>query len=157
QNVSDALQNTGFKAFKGVLDNGGQVKALVIPGCGGYTRKQIDEITELAKQAGAKGMATIAMQDEGVKSPIAKLLSEDEIAALTTGIGANSGDLVLLVADQPAVVAKTLTVLRDELGQRLELADPNTMAFCWVHEFPLLEWDEEYDRWDATHNPFSGY
>ncbi|HWV35512.1 MAG TPA: aspartate--tRNA ligase [Thermomicrobiales bacterium] len=157
QNVSDALQTTGFKAFKGVLDGGGQVKALVVPGCGDYTRKQIDEITELAKQAGAKGLATIVVQDDGVKSPIAKFLSEDEIAALTSGIGASSGDLVLLVADQPAVVAKTLSALRDEFGQRLNLADPDVMAFCWVHEFPLLEWDEENNRWDATHNPFSGY
>jgi len=157
QNVSDALQGTGFKAFAGVLENGGQVKALVVPGCAGYTRKQIDEITELAKQAGAKGLATIAVQEDGVKSPIAKFLSEAEIASLTSDIGANAGDLVLLVADQPAVVAKTLSALRDEFGQRLELADPNVMAFCWVYEFPLLEWDEEGNRWDATHNPFSGY
>jgi len=157
QNVSDALQGTGFKAFAGVLENGGQVKALVVPGCAGYTRKQIDEITELAKQAGAKGLATIAVQEDGVKSPIAKFLSEAEITSLTSDIGANAGDLVLLVADQPAVVAKTLSALRDEFGQRLELADPNVMAFCWVYEFPLLEWEEEGNRWDATHNPFSGY
>ena len=157
QDVSDALRGTGFKAFAGVLEAGGQVKALVVPGCGDYTRKQIDEITDLAKQSGAKGLATIAVQDEGVKSPIAKFLSEDEIAALTSGIGASTGDLVLLVADQPDIVAKTLSALRDEFGQRLELADPNVMAFCWVHEFPLFEWDEEGERWDATHNPFSGY
>ncbi len=157
RNVSDALRNTGFKAFAGVLANGGQVKALVAPGCAGYTRKQIDELTELAKQFGAKGLATIAVQADGVKSPIAKFLSEDELAALTTRISAKEGDLVLLVADQPAVVAKALSALRDEFGQRLELADPNVMAYCWVYQFPLLEWDEEGNRWDATHNPFSGY
>jgi aspartyl-tRNA synthetase len=157
RNVSDALRNTGFKAFAGVLANGGQVKALVAPGCAGYTRKQIDELTELAKQFGARGLATIAVQADGVKSPIAKFLSEDEIAALTSGVGATEGDLVLLVADQPAVVAKALSALRDEFGQRLELADPNVMAYCWVYQFPLLEWDEEGNRWDATHNPFSGY
>ncbi len=157
RNVSDALQSTGFKAFAGVLANGGQVKALVAPGCAGYTRKQIDELTELAKQFGAKGLATIAVQADGVKSPIAKFLSEDELAALTTRISAKEGDLVLLVADQPAVVAKALSALRDEFGQRLELADPNVMAYCWVYQFPLLEWDEEGNRWDATHNPFSGY
>ncbi|MGB3329477.1 MAG: aspartate--tRNA ligase, partial [Thermomicrobiales bacterium] len=157
QNVSDALQGTGFKAFAGVLASGGQVKAIVVPGCAGYTRREIDEITELAKRAGAKGLATIALTDEGVKSPIAKFLSDDEIAALTTGIGAATGDLVLLVADQPAVVAKTLSALRDEFGARLNLADPDVLAFCWVYEFPLFEWDEDGQRWDATHNPFSGY
>ena len=157
QNVSEALRGTGFKAFAGVLENGGQVKAIVVPGCAGYTRREIDEITELAKRAGAKGLATIALTAEGVKSPIAKFLSEDEIAALTTGIGATTGDLILIVADVPAVVAKTLSALRDEFGKRLNLADPNVIAYCWVYEFPLLEWDEDGNRWDATHNPFSGY
>ena len=157
QDVSGALANTGFKAFAGVLAAGGQVKAIVVPGCAHYTRKQIDEVTDLAKAAGAKGLATIQLNEDGLRSPIAKFLSEDEIAALTTGIGASTGDLVLIVADQPAVVAKTLSALRDEFGKRLELADPNVMAFCWVYEFPLLEWDEDGNRWDATHNPFSGY
>ena len=157
QNVSDALRGTGFKAFAGVLENGGQVKAIVVPGCAGYTRREIDEVTELAKRAGAKGLATIALTGDGVKSPIAKFLTEDELAALTTGIGAGTGDLVLLVADQPPVVAKTLSALRDEFGKRLNLADPYVLAFCWVYEFPLFEWDEEGQRWDATHNPFSGY
>ena len=157
QNVSDALRGTGFKAFAGVLENGGEVKAIVVPGCGNYTRKQIDEVTELAKSAGAKGLATIALVDEGVKSPIAKFLTEEEITALTTAIGATTGDLVLLVADQAPVVAKTLSALRDEFGKRLELTDPNVMAYAWVVEFPLLEWDEDGNRWDATHNPFCGY
>jgi aspartyl-tRNA synthetase len=157
QDVSDALRETEFKAFKGVLDAGGQVKAIVVPGCAAYTRRQIDEVTELAKQAGAKGLATIALQEGELKSPIKKFLSEAEIAALTTGIGATEGDLVLIVADQPAVVAATLSALRLEFGDRLGLADPNVLAYCWVIEFPLLEWDEEGQRWDATHNPFSSY
>lgn len=157
QDVSDALRNTEFKAFRGVLDGGGQVKTIVVPGCGDYTRKQIDEVTDLAKQAGAKGLATMQLQAQGLKSPIAKFLSDDEITAMTTGIGAGEGDLVLLVADQPAIVAKALDALRSEFGERLELADPNVLAFCWIVEFPLLEWDEEGNRWDATHNPFSSY
>jgi aspartyl-tRNA synthetase len=157
QNVSEALRTTEFKAFRGVLDNGGTVKAIVVPGCAGYTRKQIDELTELARQAGAKGLATIQLQEGGVKSPIAKFLSAPEIEALTLGIGASEGDLVLLVADQPPVVARTLSVLREEFGRRLGLADPNVLTFCWVIEFPLLEWDEDGGRWDATHNPFSSY
>jgi aspartyl-tRNA synthetase len=157
QDVSVDLKETGFQAFAGVLKAGGQVKAIVVPGYAAYTRKQIDELTELAKRSGAKGLGTIAITAEGVRSPIAKFLSEDELTAVTTGIGANTGDLVLLVADQPAVVAKTLSALRDEFGQRLGLADPNELACCWVYEFPLLEWKEEENRWDATHNPFSGY
>jgi aspartyl-tRNA synthetase len=157
QDVSGALANTGFKAFAGVLAAGGQVKAIVVPGCASYTRREIDEVTEIAKSVGAKGLATIQLTPDGVRSPIAKFLTDDEIAALTTGIGAGEGDLVLIVADQPAVVAKALSTLRDEFGQRLGLAEPNVLAYCWVYEFPLLEWDEEGQRWDATHNPFSGY
>ncbi len=157
QNVGAALTHTEFKAFAGVLAAGGEVKAIVVPGCADYTRKQIDEITEIAKANGAKGLATIQLTAEGLKSPIAKFLSEDEQVALTTGIGASEGDLVLMVADQPAVVAKALSALRDEFGKRLNLADPNVMAYAWVVEFPLLDWDEEGQRWDATHNPFCGY
>jgi aspartyl-tRNA synthetase len=157
QDVSAAVASSSFQVFAGVLGSGGQVKAIVAPGCAGYTRRQIDELTEIAKRAGAKGLATIAVTDEGIKSPIAKFLSEGEQQALTKGIGAGTGDLVLIVADQPAVVAKALAALREELGKRLELIDPNVMAFCWVYQFPLLEWDEEGNRWDATHNPFSGF
>ncbi len=157
QDVSGALTETTFKAFAGVLEAGGQIKAVVAPGCATYSRREIDALTEIAKRAGAKGLATLALDANGLRSPIAKFLSEEEQAALTAGIGASPGDLVLVVADQPAVVAKALSALRDELGQRLGLTDPNEMAYCWVYEFPLLEWDEEGERWDATHNPFSGY
>jgi aspartyl-tRNA synthetase len=157
RDVSKDLEGTAFNAFAGVLAGGGQVKALVAPGCATYTRREIDELTELAKRSGAKGLATIALTPDGVRSPIAKFLSEAELTALTTGIGAAEGDLVLIVADQPAVVAKTLSALREELGHRLNLADPNVFAFCWIYQFPLLEWDEEGQRWDATHNPFSGF
>ena len=157
QDVSDALRGTEFRAFAQTLADDGQVKAVVVPGCAEYTRREIDELTELAKRAGAKGLATFALTPEGVRSPVAKFLSEAELAVLTTGIGATTGDLVLAVADTPAVVARALSALRDEFGQRLGLADPNVLAYCWVYEFPLLEWNEEEDRWEATHNPFSGF
>ena len=157
RDVSAALVDTEFQAFRGVLAAGGQVKLLVAPGCAEYTRREIDELTEIAKRAGAKGLATLAVRTDGVRSPIAKFLSSTEVAALTSGAGADVGDLVLAVADQPAVVAKALSALRDEFGARLNLIDPSRMAFCWVYDFPLLEWDEEGQRWDATHNPFSGY
>ena len=157
QDVSESLANSTFQAFRGVLDTGGQVKGIVVPGAASSTRREIDEFTEIAKQAGARGLATIALGADGLRSPIAKFLTESELAALTTGIGAATGDLVLFIADQAPIVAKALATLREMFGQRLELADPNVMALCWIYEFPLLEWEEEGQRWDATHNPFSGY
>jgi len=157
KNVSEALANTEFKAFAGVLAAGGQVKGIVVPGGASYSRREIDDLTEFAKRSGAKGLAWIALSPDGTRSPIAKFLSESELDAMTAGIGAETGDLCLFVADEPAVVAKTLSALRDHLAVKLKLADPNVFAFCWITDFPLLEWDEDGQRWDATHNPFSGF
>ncbi len=155
--LSDAFRETAFRAFAQTLASGGQVKALVVPGCAAFSRREIDELTEVATRAGAKGLATFAVDAEGIRSPVAKFLSESELAALTTYIGAQPGDLVLAVADMPNVVAKALSAVRDDLGQRLGLADPDVLAFCWIYEFPLLEWNAEESRWEATHNPFSGF
>ncbi|MER3485646.1 MAG: aspartate--tRNA ligase, partial [Chloroflexota bacterium] len=157
KNVTPALRGTAFRAFASVIAGGGEVKALVAPGCASYSRREIDELTEIAVRAGAKGLATIALTSDGIRSPIAKFLSPAELDALTAGVGAQTGDLVLLVADQSSVVAKALSTLREELGHRLGLAAPNVFAYCWIYEFPLLEWDPEGQRWDATHNPFSGF
>ena len=157
QNVTDAMRGTGFKAFSGVIESGGVIKAIVVPGCGEYTRRQIDEITEIVKANGAKGLATFALHGGELKSPVAKFLSETEIAAVTTDIGAKDGDLVLIVADSFDVVSKALSALRTHFGAVLALADPNEFHYLWIYEFPLLEWDEEGQRWDATHNPFSGF
>jgi aspartyl-tRNA synthetase len=155
--VSDAFRETEFRAFAQTLAVGGQVKAVIVPGSAGYSRREIDELTVVATRSGAKGLATFAVDADGIRSPIAKFLSESELAAITAEIGANSGDLVLAVADMPLIVAKALSAIRDDLGQRLGLADPNVIAFCWIYEFPLLEWNAEEDRWEATHNPFSGF
>ncbi len=155
--VSDAFRATEFRAFAKTLQAGGQVKAIIVPGCSGYSRREVDELTEIATRAGAKGLATFAVDADGIRSPVAKFLSEPELAAITADIGAQPGDLVLAVADMPPVVAKALSTIRDELGQRLGLADPNVLAFCWIYEFPLLEWNAEEVRWEATHNPFSGF
>lgn len=157
QDVTAALRATAFKAFAGVIENGGSIKAIVAPGCAGYTRSQIDEITEIAKANGAKGLATFALRDGEIKSPVAKFLTEQEIEALTAAIGAVEGDLVLAVADSFEVVCKALSALRMHFGAILGLADPNEFHYLWIYEFPLLEWDEEGQRWDATHNPFSGF
>ncbi len=157
RDVSAAFAETGFQAFANVLEGGGQIKAIVMPGCAEYTRREVDELTELAKRNGAKGLATFAVRAEDIRAPIAKFLSPEELAAVTSGIGATVGDLVLVVADAPAVVAKSLSALREETGRRLTLADPNALAYCWIVEFPLFEWNEDESRWEATHNPFSGF
>jgi aspartyl-tRNA synthetase len=155
--VSASFRETAFRAFKQVVASGGQIKAIVVPGMATMSRREIDELTTLAIQAGARGLASFAVGDGEVSSQIAKFLSPEELAAVTTEIGAKPNDLVLVVADTPASVAKALAAVRTELGNRLGLADPDVLAYCWVYEFPLLEWNDEEGRWEATHNPFSGF
>ena len=121
------------------------------------SRSQIDELTELARGFGAKGLAWLAVEADGaVRSPIAKFLGDDRAAAVVARARAGAGDLVLVVADTAERTADVLGRLRAELGGRLGLADPKVLAYCWVTEFPMYKWDAENRRWDATHNPFSG-
>jgi aspartyl-tRNA synthetase len=148
---------SGFRVFDEALAAGGRVKAIVASGMGGATRKEIDELTERAKRFGAKGLAWIALDEAGaIRSPIAKFLGDERAARLIAHAGAAPGDLVLIVADAPALTADVLGRLRVELGARLGLAGPNVLSFCWVNRFPMYQWDSENERWDATHNPFSG-
>jgi len=153
--LSSIVADCEFKVFSGTISSGGQVKAIRAEGCGGYTRKQLDELTHLAKSLGAKGLAWMAINDEGVRSPIAKFLSPDEIASIIKATGAKPGDLLLIVADQPSVVAMALGELRLEMGRRLGLMDDDTLAFAWVVDFPLLEWSEDDSRYKAMHHPFT--
>jgi aspartyl-tRNA synthetase len=149
--------SSGFRVFDETLAAGGRVKAIVAPGLAGSTRKELDELTERARRFGAKGLATLGIAAEGeVHGPIAKFLSPELIRGVVDETGAGDGDLILIVADTPNVTADVLGRLRAELGQRLGLADPNVLAFAWVHRFPMYQWDTELGRWDATHNPFSG-
>src|SRR5690606_31800600 len=116
---------------------------------------EIDEMTDIAKTGGAKGLAWIVIEpDGGVRSPIAKFLSEEEISGIRAATGAEPGDIIFALADTPKVVAASLHAVRDALGDRLGLKDPDVAAFCWVTDFPLLGWDEQNQRWDAEHNPF---
>jgi aspartyl-tRNA synthetase len=156
-NLGDILADTPFNVFKGALESGGQVKGLRAPGCGGYSRKQLDELTDLAKAGGAKGLAWAAIPAEGgeVRSSFAKFLGAGELAALIGRLGGQPGDLLLIVADRPGVVAATLDKLRREFAERLKLADPNLLSFAWVVDFPLLEWNPDEGRWDAVHHPFT--
>ena len=148
---------SGFRVFDEALAAGGRVRALVAPTMGTASRSQIDELTELARRFGAKGLAWLAVEEGGgVRSPIAKFLGDDLTARVIAHAGARPGDLVLVVADTPAISADVLGRLRAELGTRLELADPAVLAYCWINRFPMYQWDAENNRWDATHNPFSG-
>ena len=148
---------SGFRVFDETLAAGGRVKAIVAPRLATATRREIDDLTELAKRFGAKGLAHLALETGGeVKGPIAKFLSDELTRSIVDEAAAAEGDLILIVADRAEVVADVLGRLRVELGGRLGLADPDVLAYCWVHRFPMYQWDVEGGRWHATHNPFSG-
>ena len=152
----DGAPASGFRVFDDALAAGGRVKGIVVPGMGGASRSQIDELTELARRHGAKGLAHLSpLSDGSVHGPIAKFLGEERARAVVDLAGAAAGDLVLIVADRHETTADVLGRLRVELGGRLGLADPDVLAYCWVHRFPMYQWDEENRRWDAIHNPFS--
>src|ERR1019366_2575484 len=148
---------SGFRVFDDALADGGRVQAIVAPGMASASRSQIDELTELARGYGAKGLAWLAVEADGsIRSPIAKFLGAERAAAVVARTGAKSADLVLVVADRPAMAADVLGRLRSEIGSRLGLADPAVFGDCWITQFPMYKWDQENRRWDATHNPFSG-
>jgi aspartyl-tRNA synthetase len=153
--VSDLMAQSEFKVFQAALGSGGVVKCIVVPGCAGYTRKEVDDLTTLAKEQGAKGLATLALTAEGVKGTAQKFIKPDEVAALQQRTGAQEGDLVLFVADSRAVANKTLGGLRLLFRDRLNLADKDLLAFAWVIDFPMFAWDEENKKWDAEHHPFT--
>ena len=155
--IAEPLRGSGFQVFAGALQSGGEIKAIRIPGKADMTRKEIDELTEIAKSGGARGLAYIGFTPGELRSPIAKFLSEDEIANIRTLTAAEEGDMVVIVADQPATVARSLHEVRTALGERLGLIEQGVLAFEWVTGFPLLEWHPDEERWDATHNPFCGF
>jgi len=154
-NVSDIFSASGFMVFQNTLKSGGVIKCIVVPGCAEYTRKEVDQLTEFAKEQGAKGLATLALTAEGVKGTAQKFITPDEVEALKSRTGAKEGDLILFVADSKAVANKTLGALRLLFRDRLQLADKDTMAFAWIVDFPMFEWNEEDKKWDAAHHPFT--
>jgi aspartyl-tRNA synthetase len=161
--LSDILKTTAFNVFKNALAGGGVVRGLRVPGCGDYSRKQLDTLVELAKSAGAKGLAWAALAADSplpaapadMRSSFGRFVSEDEMASIFSRMDAQPGDLLLLVADAPGVAATTLDRLRREFGHRLNLIDPNALAFAWIVDFPLVEWNTEERRWEAVHHPFT--
>ncbi|MCP4168372.1 MAG: aspartate--tRNA ligase [Chloroflexi bacterium] len=153
--LTDLVADSEFGVFANTVAAGGQVKAICVSSAGSYSRKKIDELTDHARSQGAKGLAWIKVEAEGVRSPIAKFLSENELQGIQSRCEAQQGDLILIVADQAMVVAETLGYLRVLLAGRLELAESDVLACAWVVDFPLLEWGEEAGRWHAMHHPFT--
>ena len=155
-NVSDIVENCGFKVFSDAVKNGGSVRAINAKGCAAkFSRREIDSLVEFVKSCKAKGMAWIAIEGGEIKSAITKFFSEDEIKAILERTGAETGDLVCFVADKNEIVYGALGQLRLELARRLNLQPQNSFKFLWVTEFPLLEYSPEEKRWVAMHHPFT--
>jgi len=154
-NVSDLVAGCGFKVFADAVAGGGSVRAINAKGCGKFSRKEIDSLVEFVKTYRAKGMAWIIVEENEVRSSIAKFFSEDEMKALLERTGAEPGDLICFVADRNEVVFDSLGALRVEIAKRLGILDNKEFKFLWVTEFPLLEYSEEEQRWVAKHHPFT--
>ena len=154
--IADVVREVDFRVFSEPLAAGGAVRAIVAPGCGDYSRKQLDELIDLAKRHGARGLVHLSVQPDGsLHGPAAKFLEGRE-ADLLRATAANPGDLVLIVADaDPIACAEVLGHLRLAMGDRLGLRRPGVLAYVWIHRFPMFTWDADGKRWDATHNPFS--
>jgi len=154
-NLSDIFVQSEFMVFQSSLKAGGMIKCIVVPGCADYTRREVEELTNLVKELGGKGLATLALTSEGVKGTAQKFIKPEEAEAIKSKTGAVTGDLMLFVADQKDVVNKCLSALRLLFRDRLNLADPDVLAFAFVLDFPMFEWKEEEKKWDAAHHPFT--
>lgn len=164
-----AVEGSEFGVFKSAIESGGCIRGVVCPGGSTLSRKQVGELEEAAKSWGAKGMASMAVLAEGqeaegavslpdgrrVKASFAKFMTPEQLAALADAAGAGAGDLICLIADSWAVSCEVLSRLRLMIGDRCGLRDPRKLAFCWVLDFPLFEWNEEAGRWDSVHHPFT--
>jgi len=160
KDISDIATGTNFQVFRSVLDCGGKVKGICVPGCGHYTRHQLDELINFAKGCGARGLTTIAFTGgaitlDEVKSAAAKYLTPRQLEEMAGRFEAKPGDLLLIVADKLEVVNRTLDELRREMAQRLNLADADLLAFAFVGDFPFLERNEAENRWEPMHHPFT--
>ena len=154
--VSDIVKNCGFSVFTGALEAGGSVRGINAEGQGCMPRKKIDKLVEFAKGYGAKGLAYIAIAEDGTrKSSFAKFMTDEEMDALVAAMDGKAGDLLLFAADKKKLVYDVLGALRLELAKQMELLDKNEYRFVWVTEFPLLEWSEEENRFTAMHHPFT--
>ncbi len=156
--VAQVVAGSGFRVFEETLGAGGRIFGMAVPGLGGASRSQIDEMTQLAKRFGAKGLVHLSVEADGtVSSPIAKFIGDERARSVAATAGAAPGDLVLVVADRDIHAQEVLGALRVDLAGRQKLVeDQSELWYAWVHRFPMYQWDEDARRWDATHNPFSG-
>ncbi|HEX6475192.1 MAG TPA: aspartate--tRNA ligase [Candidatus Limnocylindria bacterium] len=154
--LNQTVGEVEFRVFSEAVEEGGAVFGIVAPGCAGYSRRELDELTDLAKRHGAGGLVHLAVEADGsLTGPAAKFLG-DAAGRLRDAMSATAGDLILMVADADRVkAAEALGYVRVEMGDRLGLRDPGVLAYVWIHRFPMFKWDDEGNRWDATHNPFS--
>lgn len=156
KDITDIVPGIGFKVFENVVTAGGQVRCINAKGLGDYSRKQIDELNEFVIGHGAKGLAYLTITSEGEqRSSFAKYISPENVEIIMARLEANPGDLLLFVADQPAVVNEALGFLRAYLAERCGLIDPDVLGFCWVIDFPFVIWNSEEQRWDPSHHLFT--
>jgi aspartyl-tRNA synthetase len=156
KDLGDSAAASGFRVFEGALADGGRVFGFAAPGMGGATRAQIDELTESARKAGARGLVWLSLDGEGgIRGSILKVVGEDMSRQLAAEAGGLPGDLVLIVADRDIHAQEALGALRVELAGRMDDWDRTSLSYVWVHHFPMYQWDAGARRWDATHNPFS--
>ena len=156
KDVSDVVRDSEFAVFRNALEAGGSVRGINAKGQGGMPRKKIDKLVEFAKGYGAKGLAYIAVQEDGTcKSSFAKFMTEDQMKQLVQAMDGEPGDLLLFAADKTRMVWNVLGALRLELAEQMDLIDKNEYRFVWITEFPLLEWSEEENRYTAMHHPFT--
>jgi aspartyl-tRNA synthetase len=156
KDLTDLVLDSGFKVFDSAIAEGGHVRGINFKGGAETSRKQIDELTEFVKKFGARGLAYHALPKEGeARSSFARFLSPETLQAIQARLEAEPGDLLLVVADRPAVVFESLARLRVLLGERLGLLDKDLLAFCWVVDFPFVNWNEDEKRWDPSHHLFT--
>jgi len=160
RDISDIAADTDFDIFRAALNQGGKVKGICVPGCADYSRHQLDDLIQLSKDYGAQGLLTMAVTREdsgtgGVKSVATKYLTEEQIEALIARFDAKPGDLLLIISDKLEVVNKALGELRCEMARRLDLLNANLLAFAFIVDFPLLEWNEMRSCWETMHHPFT--
>ena len=163
--ITETAASSDARVFQAVASSGGSIRGFVAKGCGNYGRRQTDNLTEFAKSSGAQGLVFIVLdesaasidelEDDHFKSPLKKFLSLDVIKKIATEMGAEPGDLLLIVAGTEKLVNTVLSNLRNEMAKRLELADPKELAFAWVYDFPLFEWDEDLKKYEPAHHVFS--
>jgi len=154
QDFAPFVPGSEFKVFKSVLESGGAVKALVVPGAGEFSRKQITDLEEVAKTYGAKGLAWMKATAGGLDGGIAKFFAS-QASEIVDALGANEGDLLLFVADRWRIACTALGAVRSRLGRDLELFDPAEFSFAWIVDFPLFEWDDEHEKWEPSHHMFT--